>query len=83
MSNWSESEVDLIIPIYFEMLKKDLMNQPYNKSEYRRSLLPLLPARSEGAIEFKHQNISAALNEPWIAIHKRLSAETKLSTNIR
>lgn len=61
MSNWSESEVDLIIPIYFVMLKKDLMNQPYNKSEYRRNLLPLLPARSEGAIEFKYQNISAAL----------------------
>jgi len=61
MSNWSESEVDLIIPIYFEMLKKDLVHQPYNKSEYRRSLLPLLPARSEGSIEFKHQNISAAL----------------------
>ncbi|MFD1094880.1 DUF3883 domain-containing protein [Salegentibacter chungangensis] len=61
MSHWSESEVDLIIPVYFEMLKKDLINQPYSKTEYRRSLLPLLPARSEGAIEFKHQNISAAL----------------------
>jgi len=61
MSNWSESEIDLIIPVYFDMLKKDLMNQSYNKSEYRRSLLPFLPARSKGAIEFKHQNISAAL----------------------
>lgn len=61
MSNWSESEVDLIIPVYFDMLKKDLINQPYNKTEHRRNLLPLLPARSEGAIEFKHQNISAVL----------------------
>jgi hypothetical protein len=61
MSNWSESEVDLILPVYFEMLKKDLINQSYNKSEYRRSLLPLLPSRSKGSIEFKNQNISAAL----------------------
>ncbi|MFV8225147.1 DUF3883 domain-containing protein [Christiangramia aquimixticola] len=61
MSNWSESELDLILPVYFEMLRKDLINQQYNKSEYRRSLLPVLPTRSKGSIEFKNQNISAAL----------------------
>ncbi|MDT0650580.1 DUF3883 domain-containing protein [Autumnicola edwardsiae] len=69
MSNWSELEVNLIIQIYFEMLRKELSNRRYSKTEYRKNLLPLLNNRSEGAIEFKHQNISAALikfNQPYI-----------------
>ncbi|WP_439483038.1 DUF3883 domain-containing protein [Cyclobacterium plantarum] len=43
------------------MLKKELSGQEYKKSEHRKKLLPLLSSRSEGSIEFKHQNISAVL----------------------
>ena len=55
------------------MLGLELAGQPYNKAERRRSLARLLPARPEGSIEFKHQNISAVLlgmGEPWITGYK-------------
>ncbi len=61
MNIWSELEVELIISNYFEMLSSELLNEPYSKAEFRRKLLPLLNHRSEGSIEFKHQNISAVL----------------------
>lgn len=63
MSNgpWSDEENDLIVADYFAMLVDDLAGRPYNKAEHRRALLPLLNERSEGSVEFKHQNISAVL----------------------
>lgn len=45
------------------MLMMELTGQAYNKSESRRALHQLLPGRSEGAIEFKHGNISAVMIE--------------------
>lgn len=68
-NNWSEIEVELIVSSYFEMLTRELLNQTYSKAEHRRKLLPLLNNRSESAIEFKHQNISAVLiklGQPYI-----------------
>ncbi|MCB0479496.1 MAG: DUF3883 domain-containing protein [Crocinitomicaceae bacterium] len=43
------------------MLDREIHGQPYQKSQFRKSLLPKLNQRSEGSIEFKHQNISAVL----------------------
>ena len=68
--SWSKAEVILIVAEYFEMLSKELSRIPYNKAEHRRRLLPLLDNRSEGSIEFKHQNISAVLinlGRPYIS----------------
>jgi hypothetical protein len=55
------------------MLRAELSGTPYNKTEYRRRLLPLLQSRSEQSIEFKHANISAILIElgfPFISGYK-------------
>ncbi len=55
------------------MLAEDISQRPYSKAEHRRLLGPLLPGRSEGSIEFKHQNISAVLKwlgEDWIPGYK-------------
>ncbi|MFN3644422.1 MAG: DUF3883 domain-containing protein [Gemmobacter sp.] len=75
MSNgpWTDEENDLIVADYFAMLLDDLAGRPYNKAEHRRALLPLLNDRSEGSVEFKHQNISAVLKglgEAWIPGYK-------------
>ena len=43
------------------MLAKEVAGHAYSKAEHRRSLQPRLENRSEGSIEFKHQNISAVL----------------------
>ncbi|HYK55880.1 MAG TPA: DUF3883 domain-containing protein, partial [Flavisolibacter sp.] len=59
--DWTQEEVALIVEDYFKMLTTELQQQKYNKTTYRQGLLPLLNQRSEGSIEFKHQNISAIL----------------------
>src|SRR5262249_9215637 len=59
--DWSEQEVRLIVAAYFEMLERELLGKPFSKAEHRRGLAPRLDARSDGSIEFKHQNISAVL----------------------
>jgi Domain of unknown function (DUF3883) len=70
---WSFDEVESAVASYLQMLKLELAGQSYKKSEFRALLLPKLNNRTEGSIEFKHQNISAVLNElkaPWIFGYK-------------
>lgn len=59
--DWTDSENDLIVADYFTMLTAELSGVGFNKAEHRRNLMPLLHDRSEGSVEFKHQNISAVL----------------------
>ena len=58
--NWTDDELDLIIADYFAMLNDEAANKPYSKAEHNR-LLQRHIDRTEGSIEFKHQNISAVL----------------------
>jgi len=58
---WTDEENDLIVADYFAMLAKEIAGRPYSKTAHRQALRPLLNGRSEGSVEFKHQNISAAL----------------------
>lgn len=58
--DWTKEENEIIIPNYFEMLHLELNGVPFNKSEFRRKIEPLLK-RSHKSIENKHQNISAIL----------------------
>lgn len=59
--NWSEYEVGETVKDYFDMLSKEIRRIPYKKSEHRRALQKKLDGRSDGSIEFKHQNITAVL----------------------
>jgi hypothetical protein len=60
-SAWSEAEVAATVRSYLEMLRLEVSGEPYVKSEFRKALLPLLSNRSESAVEFKYQNVSAVL----------------------
>jgi Protein NO VEIN, C-terminal len=74
-SSWSDEEVTEIVRDYLQMLVKELGGQRYSKTEYRKALLLKLKDRSERAIEFKFQIISAALinkNLPYIAGYQPL-----------
>ncbi len=65
---WQDDELDAIITDYFVMLTADLAGQPYVKSQHTAGLMARI-GRSHRSVEFKHQNISAVLNElglPWI-----------------
>jgi len=59
-SVWSETEVDLILADYFNMLSDELARRPFNKAEHNRAL-QALTGRNHASIEFKHCNISAVL----------------------
>jgi hypothetical protein len=63
------------------MLDQELRGLVFNKSEARRRLRAVLTGRSEGAIERKHQNISAILIElgfPYVSGYKPLSNYQRL-----
>jgi hypothetical protein len=65
---WRDEELDAIIADYFAMLAADLAGKPYVKSRHSATLMAKI-GRTHRSVEFKHQNISAVLDElglPWI-----------------
>lgn len=71
-TNWLNDELDAIVADYFSMLTAELSGQPYVKSKHSAALMARI-GRSHRSVEFKHQNISAVLDElgmPWIPGYK-------------
>jgi hypothetical protein len=67
-THWQDDELDAIVADYFDMLEADLSGQPYVKSRHSQALMAQI-GRTHRSVEFKHQNISAVLDElgmPWI-----------------
>ncbi|HEY3441617.1 MAG TPA: DUF3883 domain-containing protein [Paludibaculum sp.] len=67
-TKWRDDELDLIVGDYFEMLEDDPHGRPYVKSRHSHALMAQI-GRTHRSVEFKHQNISAVLDElgmPWI-----------------
>lgn len=65
---WENNELDAIVADYFAMLGADLQGRPYVKASHSRALMEVT-GRTHRSVEFKHQNISAVLDElgmPWI-----------------
>jgi hypothetical protein len=60
--NWTGEELDLIVSDYFLMLNDEATGVPFNKAQHNRLLRNKID-RTEGSIEFKHQNISAVLQQ--------------------
>jgi hypothetical protein len=70
--DWTDEQNDAIVADYFTMLADDIAGRPYSKAEHNR-LLQATIGRPRGSIEYKHQNISAALKglgEDWIPGYK-------------
>lgn len=61
MADWTRQEVELTVQDYFSMFQLELARKPCSKADHRKQLLPKLNNRSDGSVEFKHQNISAVL----------------------
>ena len=60
-SIWSDSEIDLIVADYFDMLADEIASRPYIKAEHNRAL-QAITGRNHASVEFKHCNISAVLD---------------------
>ena len=70
--DWERDELDVIVADYFAMLELELTGQAYVKSKHSAALVEEI-GRTHGSVEFKHQNISAVLDElgmPWIPGYK-------------
>ena len=70
--DWTAREIDAAVASYFAMLSNEIAGLPNNKAERNRALQVEI-SRNRGAIEFKHQNISAVmlgLGQPWIKGYK-------------
>jgi hypothetical protein len=84
--DWTPTEVRLVVSDYFEMLESESLGRAYKKSEHRKALAPQLSGRSEGSIEFKHQNVSSVLVEmglPYIEGYKpRSNYQSLLATEV-
>jgi hypothetical protein len=59
---WRDDELDVIVADYFAMLAHDLAGRPYVKSRHSADLMSRI-GRTHRSVEFKHQNISAVLDE--------------------
>lgn len=71
-TDWQNDELDAIIADYFVMLAADLSGHPYVKARHSAALMAQI-GRTHRSVEFKHQNISAVLDElgmPWIPGYK-------------
>jgi len=71
-TNWLDDELDAIVADYFAMLDADISGRPYVKSRHSAALMARI-GRTHRSVEFKHQNISAVLDElgmPWIPGYK-------------
>jgi hypothetical protein len=71
-TDWQDGELDVIVADYFAMLVSDLSGQPYVKFRHNAAIMAQI-GRTQGSVEFKHQNISAVLDElgmPWIPGYK-------------
>jgi hypothetical protein len=67
-THWRDDELDAIVSDYFAMLMAELSGEPYIKSRHSAALMSQI-GRTHRSVEFKHQNISAVLDElgmPWI-----------------
>src|SRR3954467_7174633 len=70
--DWQDDQLDAIVADCFAMLGSDLAGRPYVKSRHSAALMERI-GRTHRSVEFKHQNISAVLEElglPWIPGYK-------------
>lgn len=69
---WRDDELDAIIADYFAMLDAESTGRRYVKAHHSTALMERV-GRTHRSVEFKHQNISAVLEElglPWIPGYK-------------
>jgi hypothetical protein len=90
--DWTEAEVGLVVAGDLDMLPSDLIGRAYSKAAHHSALRPRRAGRSDGSVEFKHQNISAVLvglglpppgqARPLACWHRRWPAGRALSVDV-
>ena len=82
VNGWDWLECEACVQDYFDMLGKEMRGEDYKKKGHRQALIEKLRDRSESAVEYKHQNVSAILVQlgfPYISGYKpRFNYQTQL-----
>ncbi|HYN30827.1 MAG TPA: DUF3883 domain-containing protein [Dermatophilaceae bacterium] len=60
--DWSDRENDVVVLAYFDMLHRELRQEPYVKAKVNDEVRRVT-GRSKGSVEFKFANVSAVLRE--------------------
>lgn len=85
--DWTPEEVASTVASYFEMLRLEALQQPYNKAERNLELRQSLKGRSKASVELKHQNVSAVLDSlglPFVSGYKpRSNAQLLLRKEVQ
>ena len=85
--DWTRAEVEAAVADYLDMLAREVRGETFNKAQHNRALQERLDGRSKGAVEFKHQNISAVLiaeGFPYIDGYKpRRNLQAELRKTVR
>ena len=85
--DWTRAEVEAAVADYLDMLSREIRGEQFNKARHNRALQERLDGRSKGAVEFKHQNISAVLiaeGFPYIDGYKpRRNVQAELRNVVR
>ena len=85
--DWTRAEVEAAVADYLDMLAREVRGEKFNKAQRNRALQERLDRRSKGAVEFKHQNISAVLiaeGFPYIEGYKpRRNVQAELRNVVR
>lgn len=71
--HWSPREIERVVTAYLTLLRAELTREHVVKRNLTRQLEVALPGRTRRSIEYKFQNISAALYEeglPWVDGYK-------------
>lgn len=55
--------MQLIVAAYFDMLRSEVLGDPYHKTDRREALTQRLNNRSNSSIESKQQNVNGVLAE--------------------
>lgn len=67
-TDWSQSEIDLVVSDYFDMRAKFLRGEPFVKARHYEAIVKAT-GRTKGSVERKYMNISATLERlslPWL-----------------
>lgn len=82
MGGWSDAELAATVNAYREMMQSEAAGLSYNKSEAYRALQRQY-GRTEGAFEYRMQNISAVLQEMGQAWLRGLRPAKNIGANVK
>ncbi len=81
---WSDAELKASVAAYLSMLAQQSAGLNYSKAEFRRRLIAeALPNRTEAAVEYRMQNISAAMEELCLPIVSGYPPAKNVGTRIK